>query len=148
MAGFSSHHSSHQKGSKVQDKWQLFSVCSILIVFPKHLKAQRKWQQIVDYFVVPTKLHQAWDKWQLTLACTRASLKRPQTQHTQWPASDHIRIPPNQLYSCNIKRTALAGTRDLLRKLLLFAVSPQKTACPCSHGQPSEPVSLRVNPTH
>lgn len=55
------------------------------------------------------------------------------------PVSDHIRAQLNQFHKQHIQRTDSAGTRNLLKRLLLCGVSTGRIA------HPPQPISLRVN---
>ena len=49
--------------------------------------------------------------------------QRPQNQQTQWPASDHTRVPLNHLHILRTQREDSAGTRALLKRILLPGVN-------------------------
>lgn len=127
--------------------WFALQPCLVhSVTSPTCLRVQDRQVPTPYCFVALIRWPLGGDKEQLNLACTRAPPRRSQNKHTVWMTSDHSRALPDQIHKWQTERVFLAGTRAPLA--LLLSVSPHITAHPMLCDQSSQPVSLRVNPTH
>lgn len=64
----------------------------------------------VDHFEASNRLPRDSQRQHLTLDCGRIPPKKPQNQHTHWPALDSIRARSSKLHKLHIQRKIMAGT--------------------------------------
>lgn len=83
-------------------------------------------------------------------ACTGTPPRRPQNQHTRWPAADRTRAPPNQLHKRHTQRAEWASTRALPKRVPLVgsAAAPQLAHCSQPEGQSHPQTQLQQEGTH